>query len=171
MRPQKLPDIPVSLEGGSGRLSVHPAQQDSLGALRAVSTPAALGQSWGKQPGGSSASATGQSLKLALSGGIDVLVVRQVDGSFRCSPFHVRFGKLGVLRSREKVVSVGQERGPSGGGGWALGARTGPRPPWGGNTSTGQASLLLYFLGVGLGLLVREGPCFLLQAAYQGRLL
>ncbi|XP_043336178.1 phosphatidate phosphatase LPIN3 isoform X3 [Cervus canadensis] len=38
-----------------------------------------------------------------LSGGIDVLVVRQVDGSFRCSPFHVRFGKLGVLRSREKV--------------------------------------------------------------------
>ncbi|XP_064429254.1 phosphatidate phosphatase LPIN3 isoform X2 [Mirounga angustirostris] len=38
-----------------------------------------------------------------LSGGIDVLVVKQVDGSFRCSPFHVRFGKLGVLRSREKV--------------------------------------------------------------------
>lgn len=41
-----------------------------------------------------------------LSGGIDVLVVRQRDGSFRCSPFHVRFGKLGVLRSREKVVSA-----------------------------------------------------------------
>ena len=42
-----------------------------------------------------------------LSGCIDVLVVKQVDGSFRCSPFHVRFGKLGVLRSREKVVSAG----------------------------------------------------------------
>ncbi|XP_054995307.1 phosphatidate phosphatase LPIN3 [Sorex araneus] len=41
-----------------------------------------------------------------LSGGIDVLVVRQEDGSFRCSPFHVRFGKLGVLRSREKVVDI-----------------------------------------------------------------
>lgn len=41
-----------------------------------------------------------------LSGGIDVLVVKQADGSFRCSPFHVRFGKLGVLRSREKVVSA-----------------------------------------------------------------
>ncbi|XP_041588351.1 phosphatidate phosphatase LPIN3 isoform X1 [Vulpes lagopus] len=41
-----------------------------------------------------------------LSGGIDVLVVQQVDGSFRCSPFHVRFGKLGVLRSREKVVDM-----------------------------------------------------------------
>nr|XP_020854540.1 phosphatidate phosphatase LPIN3 isoform X2 [Phascolarctos cinereus] len=38
-----------------------------------------------------------------LSGGIDVLVVKQPDGSFLCSPFHVRFGKLGVLRSREKV--------------------------------------------------------------------
>ncbi|XP_035561743.1 phosphatidate phosphatase LPIN3 isoform X2 [Canis lupus baileyi] len=43
-----------------------------------------------------------------LSGGIDVLVVQQADGSFRCSPFHVRFGKLGVLRSREKVVSAAQ---------------------------------------------------------------
>uniref|UniRef100_A0A452SGR8 phosphatidate phosphatase n=1 Tax=Ursus americanus TaxID=9643 RepID=A0A452SGR8_URSAM len=41
-----------------------------------------------------------------LSGGIDVLVVKQVDGSFQCSPFHVRFGKLGVLRSREKVVDI-----------------------------------------------------------------
>ncbi|XP_008058771.1 phosphatidate phosphatase LPIN3 [Carlito syrichta] len=41
-----------------------------------------------------------------LSGGIDVLVVKQMDGSFQCSPFHVRFGKLGVLRSREKVVDI-----------------------------------------------------------------
>ncbi|KAM5304104.1 phosphatidate phosphatase LPIN3 isoform 3-T4 [Glossophaga mutica] len=41
-----------------------------------------------------------------LSGCIDVLVVKQGDGSFRCSPFHVRFGKLGVLRSREKVVDI-----------------------------------------------------------------
>lgn len=40
-----------------------------------------------------------------LSGCIDVIVVRQPDGTFQCSPFHVRFGKLGVLRSREKVVS------------------------------------------------------------------
>ena len=40
-----------------------------------------------------------------LSGCIDVVVVRQQDGSYQCSPFHVRFGKMGVLRSREKVVS------------------------------------------------------------------
>lgn len=40
-----------------------------------------------------------------LTGCIDVVVVRQPDNSFQCSPFHVRFGKLGVLRSREKVVS------------------------------------------------------------------
>lgn len=40
-----------------------------------------------------------------LSGCIDVIVVRQPDNSFKCSPFHVRFGKLGVLRSKEKVVS------------------------------------------------------------------
>lgn len=40
-----------------------------------------------------------------LTGAIDVVVVEQPDRSFTCSPFHVRFGKLGVLRSREKVVS------------------------------------------------------------------
>jgi len=40
-----------------------------------------------------------------LSGCIDVIVVRQQDGTYQCSPFHVRFGKLGVLRSKEKVVS------------------------------------------------------------------
>uniref|UniRef100_A0A8B9H981 phosphatidate phosphatase n=1 Tax=Astyanax mexicanus TaxID=7994 RepID=A0A8B9H981_ASTMX len=41
-----------------------------------------------------------------LSGCIDVVVVQQPDGSFQCSPFHVRFGKLGVLRSREKVIDI-----------------------------------------------------------------
>ncbi|KFQ70499.1 Phosphatidate phosphatase LPIN3, partial [Phaethon lepturus] len=41
-----------------------------------------------------------------LTGCIDVVVVRQPDNSFQCSPFHVRFGKLGVLRSREKVVDI-----------------------------------------------------------------
>lgn len=39
-----------------------------------------------------------------LTGAIDVVVVEQPDGTFTCSPFHVRFGKIGVLRSREKVV-------------------------------------------------------------------
>ncbi|CAH0551237.1 unnamed protein product [Brassicogethes aeneus] len=41
-----------------------------------------------------------------LTGAIDVIVVEQQDGSYNCSPFHVRFGKLGVLRSREKVVDI-----------------------------------------------------------------
>ncbi|XP_039981204.1 phosphatidate phosphatase LPIN1 isoform X2 [Xiphias gladius] len=41
-----------------------------------------------------------------LSGCIDVIVVRQPDGSLQCSPFHVRFGKMGVLRSGEKVVDI-----------------------------------------------------------------
>lgn len=40
-----------------------------------------------------------------LSGAIDIVVVEQPDGSLACSPFHVRFGKMGVLRSTEKVVS------------------------------------------------------------------
>ncbi|XP_028578394.2 phosphatidate phosphatase LPIN1 isoform X2 [Podarcis muralis] len=41
-----------------------------------------------------------------LSGCIDVIVVRQPDGNLHCSPFHVRFGKMGVLRSKEKVVDI-----------------------------------------------------------------
>ncbi|XP_023417678.2 phosphatidate phosphatase LPIN1 isoform X2 [Cavia porcellus] len=41
-----------------------------------------------------------------LSGCIDIIVVRQPNGTLQCSPFHVRFGKMGVLRSREKVVDV-----------------------------------------------------------------
>ncbi|XP_034026849.1 phosphatidate phosphatase LPIN2-like isoform X2 [Thalassophryne amazonica] len=41
-----------------------------------------------------------------LSGYIDVIVVQQPDGTFQCSPFHVRFGKLGVLQSREKVIDI-----------------------------------------------------------------
>lgn len=45
-----------------------------------------------------------------LSGCIDVIVVRQPDGSLQCSPFHVRFGKLGVLRSKEKVVSMKKKK-------------------------------------------------------------
>lgn len=41
-----------------------------------------------------------------LTGAIDVIVVEQPDGTYLCSPFHVRFGKLGVLRSREKIVDI-----------------------------------------------------------------
>ncbi|CAG2166047.1 unnamed protein product [Oppiella nova] len=41
-----------------------------------------------------------------LTGAIDVIVVQQEDGSYKCSPFYVRFGKIGVLRSREKIVDI-----------------------------------------------------------------
>lgn len=41
-----------------------------------------------------------------LTGAIDVVVVEQPDGTYTCSPFHVRFGKLGVLRAREKIVDI-----------------------------------------------------------------
>uniref|UniRef100_A0A131YTT2 phosphatidate phosphatase n=1 Tax=Rhipicephalus appendiculatus TaxID=34631 RepID=A0A131YTT2_RHIAP len=41
-----------------------------------------------------------------LTGAIDVVVIEQPDGSFATSPFHVRFGKIGVLRSREKIVDI-----------------------------------------------------------------
>lgn len=52
-----------------------------------------------------------------LSGAIDVVVVEDIEsGELTCSPFHVRFGKLQLLRPQEKAVelkingvSVGEE--------------------------------------------------------------
>ena len=41
-----------------------------------------------------------------LTGAIDVIVVEQEDGTFLSSPFHVRFGKLGVLKAKEKIVRM-----------------------------------------------------------------
>ena len=41
-----------------------------------------------------------------MLGAIDVIVVQQEDGTFKGSPFHVRFGKLGVIRSKEKIVDI-----------------------------------------------------------------
>ena len=41
-----------------------------------------------------------------LTGAIDVIVIEQEDGTFLSSPFHVRFGKLGVLKAKEKIVSI-----------------------------------------------------------------
>ncbi|KAJ2355475.1 lipin Ned1 [Coemansia erecta] len=41
-----------------------------------------------------------------LSGAIDVVVVEDPSGELRCSPFHVRFGKLQLLRPSDKAVQV-----------------------------------------------------------------
>lgn len=41
-----------------------------------------------------------------LSGAIDIVVVERKNGELACSPFHVRFGKLKLLRPQEKVVEV-----------------------------------------------------------------
>eukprot|EP00698_Gefionella_okellyi_P017172 TRINITY_DN4983_c0_g1_i1.p1 TRINITY_DN4983_c0_g1~~TRINITY_DN4983_c0_g1_i1.p1 ORF type:complete len:836 (-),score=160.96 TRINITY_DN4983_c0_g1_i1:95-2602(-) len=42
----------------------------------------------------------------ALSGAIDIIVVRHKDGTYTCSPFHVRFGRLLMVRTKEKVVTI-----------------------------------------------------------------
>lgn len=41
-----------------------------------------------------------------LSGCIDVLVVDQGDGLYKSSPFHVRFGKLKLLQSNQKEITI-----------------------------------------------------------------
>eukprot|EP00041_Stephanoeca_diplocostata_P021082 m.484228 g.484228 ORF g.484228 m.484228 type:complete len:761 (+) comp21731_c0_seq8:295-2577(+) len=41
-----------------------------------------------------------------LSGAIDVVVVRQPDGTYKCSPFHVKFGKFNVWSPAEKAVKI-----------------------------------------------------------------
>ena len=44
--------------------------------------------------------------KATLTGALDIIAVRYDDGSLRVTPFHVRFGKLKLLRSRDKLVRV-----------------------------------------------------------------
>ncbi|KAF9668580.1 hypothetical protein SADUNF_Sadunf14G0018500 [Salix dunnii] len=42
-----------------------------------------------------------------FGGAVDIIVVEQPDGSFKSSPWYVRFGKFqGVLKAREKIVNV-----------------------------------------------------------------
>ena len=45
-----------------------------------------------------------------LTGAIDILVIKQKDGSLKCSPFHVRFGKMGVLRPGDLQKKVSFSR-------------------------------------------------------------
>ncbi|KAG9450906.1 hypothetical protein H6P81_010871 [Aristolochia fimbriata] len=42
-----------------------------------------------------------------FGGAVDIIVVQQQDGSFKSSPWYVRFGKFqGVLKTKEKVVKI-----------------------------------------------------------------
>ena len=41
-----------------------------------------------------------------LSGAIDIVVVKQPNNKLVCTPFHIRFGKLKLLKTQEKLVSV-----------------------------------------------------------------
>jgi phosphatidate phosphatase LPIN len=41
-----------------------------------------------------------------LSGAIDIVVIEQEDGSFKSSPWHVRFGTLKIMRSHEKKIKI-----------------------------------------------------------------
>ncbi|PVU90323.1 hypothetical protein BB561_004924 [Smittium simulii] len=41
-----------------------------------------------------------------LSGAVDIIVVQQKSKELKCSPFHVRFGKLQLLRPSDKAVDV-----------------------------------------------------------------
>ena len=59
-----------------------------------------------------------------VPGAIDVVVVRHTDGTLTSSPWHVRFGKMGILWANENVVSGG------GGGGWMDGWMDGCMDGW-----------------------------------------
>lgn len=39
-------------------------------------------------------------------GAIDVVVVQNFDGSFKSSPFHVRFGKLALIKTKDLTVDI-----------------------------------------------------------------
>jgi phosphatidate phosphatase LPIN len=37
---------------------------------------------------------------------MDIICVQQPDGTYKASPFHVRFGKLKLLKSSRKAVTI-----------------------------------------------------------------
>ena len=41
-----------------------------------------------------------------LSGALDIIIIEHPDGTLRSSPWHIRFGKLGLLHHNGKVVTV-----------------------------------------------------------------
>ncbi|ESO13178.1 hypothetical protein HELRODRAFT_62962 [Helobdella robusta] len=41
-----------------------------------------------------------------LTGAIDVIIIRQEDGTFQTSPWHVRFGKMGCFWVNENSVDI-----------------------------------------------------------------
>lgn len=41
-----------------------------------------------------------------LTGAIDIVVIQHSDGTYTTSPWHVRFGKMGVIRARHNLVSA-----------------------------------------------------------------
>lgn len=41
-----------------------------------------------------------------LSGAMDIIVIKQEDGSIKSTPFHVRFGTLKIVKSKEKLISI-----------------------------------------------------------------
>ena len=41
-----------------------------------------------------------------LNGAIDTIAIVQPDGSIKSTPFHVRFGKVGVFRAKNNVVTI-----------------------------------------------------------------
>jgi len=41
-----------------------------------------------------------------LSGSIDVVFVKQTDGRFKSTPFFIKFGKIGVIQAKEKIIYI-----------------------------------------------------------------
>lgn len=87
-----------------------------------------------------------------------MLVVRQVDAPSDVAS-STALGKLGCPALREKVVSLGQERGPQGGGGfWE--PEQDPDFPLGGNAPLRAGFPSFVFSWGWIGVWVQEDPCF-----------
>jgi phosphatidate phosphatase PAH1 len=37
---------------------------------------------------------------------MDIIVIKKEDGSISSSPFHIRFGTLKILKTKEKIVTI-----------------------------------------------------------------
>ncbi len=41
-----------------------------------------------------------------LSGGMDIIVIKYPDDSYKSSPFRIRFGSFKVFKAKEKIINI-----------------------------------------------------------------
>eukprot|EP00879_Flechtneria_rotunda_P013846 GHRR01014462.1.p1 GENE.GHRR01014462.1~~GHRR01014462.1.p1 ORF type:complete len:1371 (+),score=557.88 GHRR01014462.1:43-4155(+) len=88
------------------RLVTHKKRDGLRGKMSSKTARAAIALKSGVVMGGTAILSAVNGLTPHMAGAIDIMVVQQPDGTLKCSPFYVRFGKYTPMRSKDKKVHI-----------------------------------------------------------------